>query len=325
MKKKIFGFLTVAAAVVFGTIATLNLQSKENVQAATTETTYSQGSVVAKGKTRVWFGYDKANAFYQYSDDMKLWVHSTKTGGSEKVYSLASVGGTFYNTQETGDNSSDTNFDKEDGGGTAHKTHRRYDYFDIDTSCFTSGWYITLQKFEGSSWKGQTSNTDPIKLSASNAAKVFYVWGDWGWDATQGTISVGTVEKIDAGFTAKALAGIQSCSDSNINGYNVFPNFQETFVLNEKKEWKTVGELGSYTISDFNNGDTALTGSRNNTVNAWDKYSFIENMYNSNQPVSLKNFITDNNQTSLVGITVISLGTIVAFVFFHKRRKINKI
>lgn len=320
MKKKLFISTLGGLAILFGMFAFVP-KNVESIRAAEESTTYSQGDVVAKDKTRIWIGYDTSNPFYQYADDIKIWTHSTAEGGSEHVYTLSTNGGTFYNTSQSGDNNSTTNFDKADNG-TEHKTHRRYDYFDINTSDFTNEWYLTVQKFEGSSWKGQTKKS-VIKLSKNNANKVFYVWGDWAWDSTQGTIEAGTIDKVDAGLAAKALAGIHSCSDSNINGYNSFPNFRDTFILNSNSEWKTVGNLSDYTLNDFANGDTELSGSKTNVVNAYDKYVFIENNYNSNQPNAIRGISIDENNTTLIAISVLCVISTLGFFVFIRRKKIN--
>ena len=118
---------------------------------------------------RIWIGYDKYNPFYSYATQMKLWIHSASSGGSEKVYTLSSNGGTFYNTSEEGNTTSDSNVDKVDSE-TEHSGHRRYDYFDIDTSCFTQSWYLTVQKFEGNTWKGSTNS---FQLTTDNANKCY--------------------------------------------------------------------------------------------------------------------------------------------------------
>ena len=238
MKGKILlATLGIFAVTAIGAAAFLGTKEVKAANAA-----YSQGSVIANDKARIWIGYDTSNPFYSYADantGIRLWIHSTSSGGSEIVY--RTITGTFNNVAQS---------------------NRRYDYFDVDLSVYTNSWYMTVQKFQNDNWKAATN---PIQLSSSNAFQVYFVHGDWAWDKTQGTVAAGSIDSVDAGLAAKALGGMHSCSSSNINGYGAFANFNSTFVMNGNN-WKTSGNLSDYELTDFANGNTSYSGTPATTV-----------------------------------------------------------
>ena len=277
----------------------LNLGNKNN--AITVEATYSQGDVVGNNKARIWIGYDTSNPFYSYADantGIRLWIHENNSGGDELVY--GTITGTFDNGAQS---------------------NRRYDYFDVDLSVYTNSWYMTVQKFQNNTWKAQTN---PIQLSSSNACQVYFIWGDWAWDKTQGTVAAGSIDSVDAGLAAKALGGIHTCSSSNINGYNAFSNYNSTFVK-DGDNWKTVGNLSDYTLNDFANGNTSYSGTPATETNAYDKYVKIEALAAGRGVHSSKLYEFSNKTSSTVAVVVISLvsATAIGGYFFNKKRQEN--
>ena len=263
--------------------------------------TYSQGNVVAKDKARIWIGYDSGNPFYSYADantGIRLWIHATSSGGAEKVY--GTITGTFNNGAES---------------------NRRYDYFDVDLSVYTNGWYMTVQKFQNNSWK---ASTNPIQLSASNACMVYWVWGDWDWNKTQGTVAAGSIDSVDAGLAAKALGGIHSCSSSSVNGYNAFANYNSTFVMNGDN-WKTVGNISDYTLNDFADGDTSYSGSAATTTNAYTKYEKVKTLYDTNGAgLSNRIALVETQKTFGSTIAIIAVSSVCVLAvggYFFIRRK----
>ena len=291
--------LTLATAAAFTAgIVLANKSSSAKTEAASLG--YSQGSVIANDKARIWIGYDTSNPFYSYADantGIRLWIHSTSAGGTEKNFTT--ITGTFNNSAESG---------------------RRYDYFDVDLDVYTNGWYMTVQKFQNNSWKGQTN---PIQLGSSNAFKVYFIWGDWAWDSTAGTVAAGSIDSVDAGLAAKALGGMHSCSSSNINGYNAFPNYNSTFVKNGD-DWRTVGNINDYDLSDFVEGDGSYTGSATNVVNAYDKYEFVQSQYNAHQsgtsnPLSIVG-ATGNNTAFVLVISAVAIASVSGCFFIRKKR-----
>ena len=267
----------------------------------------SAGEIIANDKARIWIGYDTSNPFYSYADagtGIRLWIHSTESGGTEKVY--GSITGEYDNAAESG---------------------RRYDYFDVDLAHYTNGWYMTVQKFQDNNWKG---STNPIQLSASNAFKVYEIGSDWDWNKTQGTITPTAISSVDAQLAAKALCGMHNCSASAVNGYNAFSNFNSTFVKNGDN-WKTVGNISDYLLFDYANGDSSYSGETSNVINAYDKYVFVQNMYASGGAsgfslfrVGLIGDIADNSNTLILIIVASALAAIgVGGYFFLRRKKDN--
>lgn len=300
--KLILGITLSFATVGIASFALANVNKTDNKSFVYADgETYSQGDVVGKNKARIWIGYDLDNPFYSYADEttgIRLWIHSTDIGGDELVY--GSITGTFNNVSES---------------------NRRYDYFDVDLSVYTNSWYMTVQKFQGGTWKGQT---DPIQLSSSNAMQVYYVWGDWAWDQTKGTVGPGLIDTVDAGLAAKALGGIHSCSSSNINGYGAFSRYQSTFVK-KGDDWKTVGNLSDYTLNDFPNGDTSYSQSPTNTINAYDKYVYVEQLAGGASSNNFYIINTGNFQVGIiVGIICISGLVGVAIYLVTKKPKATK-
>lgn len=263
---------------------------------------YSQGDVISAGKARVWIGYDTKSPFYSYATELKIWTHKNQGNGDagEHVYSStdSSIYGTFNNSAES---------------------NRRYDYFDISESDYSNGWYLTVQKFENGAFKAQTN---PIKLAATNALQVYFIWGDWAWDKTQGTIGAGSIDSVDAGLAAKALAGIHTCSSSAFNGYGAFANYESTFIKNGET-WKTVGNLGDYTINDYTS--SAYTGAKV-SVNAYTKYVAVGNMAKSGKINGVYNVYKfaggDVNGAAIVGgLAVFGVAAAGTMIFFAKKRK----
>lgn len=288
--------LTLVASGAFAVGSGLSHKKVESVNAE-----YSQGSVIANDKARIWIGYDTSNPFYSYADDntgIRLWIHSTSSGGSELVF--GTISGTFNNSAQS---------------------NRRYDYFDVDLSVYTNQWYMTVQKFQDGNWKGQTNS---IQLTSSNACMVYFVWGDWAWDSTAGTVAAGSIDSVDAGLAAKALGGLHTCSSNNINGYNAFANYDSTFV-HDGENWKTSGNLSDYELTDFATGNTSYTGNPATTVNAYTKYQNIQSMYttghlNSSRLLS-QNLTTNKNTWIIIIVCLVSVSAIGGYFFIKKRRE----
>ena len=303
-KRNLFLTLGLALTLGAGVAGGLSLNRGETKEVGA-EPSATQGNVIASNQARVWIGYDTNNPFYSYADantGIRLWIHSTSEGGDEHVY--GTITGTFNNVAEG---------------------NKRYDYFDINISDYTNGWYMTVQKFQNNAWKGATN---PIQLSASNAFKVYYVHGDWAWDKTQGTVAAGAVggdtetNTVDAGFAVKALGGMLSCSSSNINGYGAYANFNSTFVKNTLEQWKTKGNMNEQTLLDYSNGDTSYTGSKNNLIDGYTKYQFVQTKAGASN--SFYFVPTTNNTNMFIPIAIISivgLTSVVAGIVVIRRRK----
>ena len=269
----------------------------------------SKYTVIAKDKVRVWIGYDKDNPFYSYADantGIRLWIHSTSSGGSEKVY--GTIGGTYNNLAEDS---------------------RRYDYFDVDAVHYTNKWYLTVQKFQDNTWKAQTN---PIQFSSENVGKVYYIWGDWAWDKTQGTVAASSVapSKCDTGFANLAICGLHTCSTgnyNNYNGYGAITNYKSTFYDNIVSGLS----LDDWYVNDYADGDTSYSGSTSKITNSYGKYLWMNYRTNGGDKPSayLGAFISlsgegENNSTTIIIIIAssVSLLSITALsVLLVKKRK----
>ena len=301
--------IATAGAIIAGSVLANKKSDVKTEAAVASSLATSQGSVIANDKARIWLGFDTSNPFYSYADPstsdanstglnggLKLWIHSTSSGGSEKKYNLS---GNFTNNAQS----------------------RRYSYCDVDLSVYTNQWYMNVQKFQNGNWK---CSTNAVQLKATNACQVYYIWGDWAWDKTQGTISPGSIDSVDAGLVAKALGGIHSCSSSNVNGYNAFPNFNSTFVKNGNN-WKTVGNLGDYTVTDFADGNTSYSGSPATVTNAYTKYEFVQSQYNANSgngtlsPLSVIG-ASENNSMLVIAFSTIAIASVSGYFFIRKKR-----
>lgn len=290
--------IALVSTLTFGAVLAIGFNKKAEKAYAT----YSQGNVIANNKARIWIGYDTGNPFYTYADastGIRLWIHSNTDGGDEKVY--GTITGEFDNQAEGG---------------------RRYDFFDVDLSVYTNEWYMTVQKFQNENWK---ASTNPIQLKAANAFQVYFVWGDWAWDKTQGTVGAGSIDSVDAGLAAKALGGMHTCSNSSVNGYNAFENFNSTFVMGDST-WKTVGNLSDYTLNDFADGDTSYSGSAATETNAYDKYLKVQAMYTHTDPSSLLRFTIGNVQSNggVIAIAIVSaiaVGSIGSYFFIRRKHE----
>ena len=57
-----------------------------------------------------------------------------------------------------------------------------------------------------------------------------------------------------------ALAGCLTCSNSNYNGHgSVFTNVESSFIK-DGSSFRTVGELSSYNVYDYETGYTSYSG-----------------------------------------------------------------
>ena len=269
---------------------------------------YTTAMTIAKGKARIWIGFGSGN--YKYTNDsaaIVLWVHSTSGGGSEHVYksTTAGVWGTFTN--------SGTGLDG-----------LRYDWFDIDLSDYTNGWYLTIQRYDSSGntyWNGSNS----LQLTTSNVGKVYYAPNASNYS---GNITVGTITKVHAAMASIALAGCLTCSSSNYNGCgNNFRNVESSFIKNGDS-FRTVGELSSYNVYDYETGDISYTGGRTKVVNAYTKYQWLRYMSgeDSVMPSALVNVLlrksSFDNSTSLVIIiiSIVSVAAVGGYFFFRKKK-----
>ena len=304
--------LTTAFATLLGVGAFAGFSASKDAKVEKADA-YSQGSVIANNKARLWVGYWMNNPFFSYADadtGIRLWIH----GGANNVNKIyGTIDGTFVNQAEY------------DGSHTEHyEGHSRYDYFDVDLSDYTDGCYVNIQKFQNGAHK---STSKSIQLSASNAFKVLFVHDDWAWDSidgSKGTVTAEVISAVDAGLAAKALGGMHTCSSSNINGYNAFPNYNSTFVMNGEN-WKTSGNLSDFTVDDYATKDTSYSGSASTETNAYTKYVYVEEMYKTGGNPSFAPIVgtiasNSNNTTAIILASSVALVGATGFIFLKKKR-----
>lgn len=286
--------LTTAFATLLGVGAFAGFSASKDAMVEKADA-YSQGSVISIDKARLWVAYDNDNPMTKDGAVIKLWIHSTESGSSEHVYSLS---GTFNNGAQSG---------------------RRYDFFDIALSDYTNGWYVTIQRFNPNNTSEYWGGGATLQLSNTNAFQVFYSWGDWS------KASFGGIDSVDAGLAAKALGGMHTCSSSNINGYNAFPNFNSTFVKNAQDGWKTVGNMNEYTLDDYATKDTSYSGSASTETNAYDKYLYVQEMYTTGGNPTFAPIVgtiasNSNNTTAIILASSVALVGATGFIFLKKKR-----
>ena len=272
-------------------------------------------TTIANDKVRIWFTYyNSRNSEEKYFDSdnavMKVWTHKNpdNAAAGESVYASYSI----YNNQ------SDS---------------RRYDYFDINLSDCTNGWYLTLQRFSsgGDYWSGTDNGTYKFQLTSDKAGKVFSI------NCTSDTWWIGdeAVTSPDTELAVLALCGLHTCSSSPFNGYKTYTNYNATFVKNEGS-WKIndsyYDELANYYIYDFAPGDKTYAGSVETKINAYDKYIGIGNMSSTNGKSILGSLFiptgsnsTDSPLTTTLWIVLVSglagLAAIGTAYFVSKKKR----
>ena len=220
---------------------------------------------ISDSKARIWIGYDTSSPYHGSGAVIRLWIHSTEAGGSEKLYDSddENVCFTYYNGSQS---------------------NRRYDFFDIDLAHYTNGWYVNIQRIDPSNRSTVWNQTKPIQLLQGNAAKVIYTPSPSGQADTASIGSVGSgTNCVDAGMAAFAICGLRTCSNNNFNGYGAFLNMQSTFIL-DGETWRTSGDLSSIAIADYAEGDTSYRGSTTNHINAYQKYQGLANIVDHGNP-----------------------------------------
>lgn len=226
------GGVTVASGLL------LNTPENNSINAETVDDTV--------GTVRLWISSDQSNPISNSGGIPKLWIH-TGSGTDDATKGtdiwVGTQTGNWNNTQES---------------------NRTYYYFDVPAANLV-GNYLTIQRFasDGTTFWNQSQS---VEITSANITQVFYLYGD------QSTIGNGSPSKLDAGMSAKALEGLQTCSSSAINGYNAFEGIAKSFIHSDDGDLKTVGDLHDYDIQDYASVDAYASDERTITVDAYDKY-----------------------------------------------------
>ncbi len=252
---------------------------------------------ISNDKARLWVAYGNVTPMTKDDAVIKLWIHKNESNSDAGSYVYASNDPTVWGSYENGQESS-----------------RRYDYFDVDLICYTEGWYCTIQRFDSNGVTFWNTGAT-VQLSSTNAFQVLYSWDDWSKS------SFGVIGSLDAEMAAIALAGMHSCSSSNINGYGAFANFNSTFVKNGET-WRIVGDLSDYTLSDFADGDTTYSGLVSATVTAYNKYLFVKAKAGDSSGALSVPDVAPNETASVVAVTAtasVGVAAFGGFLFIRKR------
>ncbi len=265
MKTKL-QFIALASLAVMGAgclAVTAGVTANQNTQLSLNAETINE----TVGYVRLWVSSDKNNPINRDGCYPKLWIH-TGSGtddwnkGSDVYVTEKNEFVEMQNTEEW------ENTDVYQG----YRIY--YYYFDVPVANVV-GNYLTIQRFEinDDAWKNQSGT---IQITQENVGQVFYLWDD------QTTISTGGPGKLSAALAAKGVEGLQTCSSSNINGFNAFPQIANTFILNENGDWKLPSgqNLDQVEISDYASIDDYATGKRTITMNAYDKAAILARMSN---------------------------------------------
>ena len=264
MKTKL-QFIALASLAVMGAgclAVTAGVTANQNTQLSLNAGTVNE----TVGYVRLWITSETSNPINTDGCYPKLWIHDGSGNnnwdkGNDKFVSEVNGYGEVENKAEG----------YQDSYG--NQRYRLYYYFDVPASK-ALGYYMTIQRFD---LQGKCVNqTTPLQLTATNVNEVFYVWSDLS------NASSGVVNNVGAELAAKAVEGLQTCSSSDANGFNAFPQIAKTFILNENGDWKLPEgqKLDTVEISDYASIDDYATGKRTITVNAYDKAVILARMSN---------------------------------------------
>lgn len=182
---------------------------------------------------------------------------------------------------------------------------RLFVYFDMPLSLLKGGFKIDLVVFS-------TTKQEVVILTGAYSAgdnnKVWKVNHSEGtWSVSKGAIT----ERILNTFLAKVLKGYLTCSPSAENGYNAFQLMDTNIIPRADGNWNVQSDLGGekgVKITDYaeiGTGDYATDRGTGVQVDAYDKYTALEAMYNSSG-ASVDTNVTPN-EGNTTGVTVLIL------------------
>lgn len=214
--------------------------------------------VVPSGRARLWIGYNgtvNGSLYYKGSDITNLAVIKIKINNGSGTNRTYNSSGTFYNSDESIDGSVGC--------------PRRYDYFDIEQTYFTNGWYFNVMRYDNNGQSVWTESKFWGTLSEGNLFNIFYCPSDW--EASQWYDFYG-LSASNSTFATIALCGMHTC-DSSAFGYGSYDEYYSTFG----KSSSIVSGMSSYSIIDFENGsDYTSDEDINKVVSAYQKYQLIQ-------------------------------------------------
>lgn len=319
MNKKMLGICLAAAVISTGTLGGVVASEVADrsllgvdAELETTGTTY--------GNVRLWTTLDKAdanNAWASGAGYLALWIHEAQENMGSWEY-VAQPSGVVWNSCEADFGYADVN----NGWGT----YRPYWYYDIPAWVFEehSYMYVTIQYYKeiGTSYDSNASTFNGTYQSgwAINGVNVrfekqadgrfrrfdndteyldnsvMFVYREMKEYHTAGFGNY--ANSIDSHIAALAIEGLNTCSNSAVNGYEAIPytgkNFLWTYDENSGafNGWKdkhvTGAGIASETIHDYDPSLGAdgswTTASKDWTVNANEKLVAMSKLYMAAHP-----------------------------------------
>lgn len=319
MNKKMLGICLVAAVISIGTLGGVVAseaadRSLLGVNAELDETGKTYGHV------RLWTTFDSTkddDIWARGAGYFSLWIHELEKGKGSWEY-VAQPSGVVWNSCES-------NFAYTDVNGST-STYRPYWYYDIPAWVFEehSYMYVTIQyyletgasyDYDASTFNGtyhggwaldgynvrfekqadgrfRRSDNDTEYLDNS----VIFAYGDM--DEYHMAGFGNHANSIDSHIAALAIEGLNTCSNSAVNGYEAIPytgkNFLWTYdqnsgVFNGWKDKATAsGGVSSQTIDDYDPSLGAdgswTTATKDTAVNAYEKLVAMSKFYMAAHP-----------------------------------------
>ena len=246
MDKKMLGVCLVAAVIATGTLGGVVASevADRSLLAANAQVDTSSSTY---GNVRFWISSDPNNSLGD-SFFPKIWFH-----GYQNIDFATDVNCTFTVINESENN-------------------RKYWYIDVPYVEGLENATGTVQIFNSNGNYDKDSGSFTVSEFLN---KIVFIWEDWS------KASIGGCSSTNVNVAALALAGLYTCSGSEINGYNAIETLSETWIWNDydaresggSANWKTSGRLSDVYCQDYADGadwkDSATP--RNTNVNAQSK------------------------------------------------------
>ncbi len=263
-------------------------------------------TAIAATKVRVWIGYNGTTSQVYYKDKKSIRV---KVGGVS--YSKT---GTYYNPTETVSGNSNV--------------WRRYDYFDIPYSCFSSGNALNVERWNeaDTSWEQTSKFYCNLSTGSTYSFQVLYCPDNW----DTGVITIAGLSNSTSLLATLALCGIHTCYTDQLNGHGGYENWYSVFARSSSD---ITNYMSNYEIVDYGPTDTSYQHAIATTYNAKTKFEMVRYMHDpshNTRPSSLGSLpVGPNNDQSpltltlwiVLGAGVLGLGAIGTAYFVSKKKK----
>ena len=249
------------------------------------------------------------------NDKVRIWLD--RSGHYEEGYSFAlKIGTTRYKP---------TGFEKAlklySDDPVPVQFDRFFVYYDMPVSALTGSIGISIVSTPGNKLHVEIP---VVAYTAGDSNKLWKVSYDEGldtWSYSKGAIT----DRIYNTFFAKVLEGYLTCSDSAVNGYMAFNDFDSNFLPKAESVWNMEGDLSGNLIADYESQANYASGTRESTAStdAYAKYVYMQALYaeysSSTQNIG---YLNNNNAIALIiGIALIGL-TSIAGLYVLKRKRV---